>query len=308
MNEYECRINRVIDFVSSHLDEKLPLDQLAKIACFSPYHFHRVFSAMVGETLHDFVQRLRIEKAAALLVTRPTASITEIALDCGFGSSAVFARAFRARFGSSASAFRAENSKGCKTDRKIHQSLRNGGKEGHAAISYLPSPATDSSSLHRRKTMHVEIKQMPAWHVAYVRHLGGYGPGVQEAWAKLMRWAGPRGLFGPQTTMLGISHDNPHITSPSKCRYDACIPAPADLQPEREIGIADIPGGTCAVLRFEGPGEQILAAYNSLYGDWLPQSGYQPADSPCYEMYHGNPESHPQGYFVFDICMLVKPL
>jgi AraC family transcriptional regulator len=304
MNEYEGRINRVIDFISAHLDEKLPLEQLAEVAFFSPYHFHRVFSAMMGETVHDFVQRLRLEKAAALLITRSTASVTEIALDCGFGSSAAFARAFRGRFGATATEWR---SKHCKPDSKISQSFRKSGKDDEAGASYLRSRATRSSSFTRRKTMRVEIKQMPAWHVAYVRHVGGYGPEIQEAWAKLTRWAGPRGLLGPGTTMLGIAHDDPHVTPRGKVRYDACVPVPADVAAEREIGIADIPAGMGAVLRFEGPREEILAAYNALYGEWLPQSGYQPADTPCYEIYNGNPEIRPE-HFVFDICMLVKPL
>jgi len=155
--------------------------------------------------------------------------------------------------------------------------------------------------------LHIEIKQMPSWHVAYVRRVGAYGPGVREAWEKLSRWAGPRGLLGPQTAMLGIGHDNPSITPASQCRYDACVPVPADVKPEREIGIADIPAGTAAVLRFEGPREQIPSAYGALYGEWLPQSGYQPTDTPCYEVYYGNPEIRP-GCMAFDICMLVKPL
>jgi AraC family transcriptional regulator len=298
MNEYEGRINRVVDFISSHLDEKLSLDQLAKIACFSRFHFHRVFTAMVGETVHDFVQRLRLEKAAGLLITRSNATITEIALDCGFGSSAVFARAFRARFGSTATAWRTDRSKRCEPDRKNGQALSNGRKEEGSGASYIPS---------MRKPMNVEIKQMPAWHVAYVRHVGGYGPEVQEAWTKLTRWAGPRGLLGPQTTMLGIAHDDPHVTPRGKVRYDACVPVPADIGPGQEIGIADIPAGTAAVFRFEGAPDQILAAYDALYREWLPQSGYQPADMPCYEIYNGNPEVRP-GHLVFDICMLVKPL
>ncbi len=309
MNEYEGRINRVVDFIGAHLADKLSLEQLARVAAFSPYHFHRVFSALTGETVHELVQRLRLERAAGLLRTRPHASVTEIALDCGFGSSAGFARAFRARFGCTATAWRSACEGPGPADRKIGQALARAGKASEVAITYLPPYATHSASPPHegRKTMHVEIRAMPAWHVAYVRHVGSYGPGVQEAWEKLARWAGPRGLLGPQTTTLGLAHDDPHVTPPGKCRYDACVPVPADTRPEREIGIADIPAGTAAVLRFAGSREQIAAAYDALYGRWLPQSGYQPADTPCYEVYEGNPEVRP-GHLEFDICMLVKPL
>lgn len=305
MNEYEGRINRVIDHVARNLDRRLPLAELAKIASFSPFHFHRLFRAMTGETVHDFVQRLRLEKAAGLLRTRPHASITEVALECGFGSSASFARAFRVHFGCTASDWR---SGGCEPheDRKIRQTLDKVGKARDGAAGYGASTAADDGS-PRSESMNVEIKQMPAFHVAYVRTFGPYGEGVKEAWDRLGRWAGPRGYLGPESVMLGVAHDDPHVTPPAKCRYDACVPVPADVKPEREIGIADVPATTAAVMRFDGPREALPQAYDDLYGRWLPKSGYQPADAPVYELYRGNPEVSP-GRLVFDICLPVRPL
>jgi AraC family transcriptional regulator len=69
--EYVARINRVIDYIESHLDERLSLERLAKVANFSPFHFHRIFGAMVGQTLNQFIARLRAEKAAMQLVSNP---------------------------------------------------------------------------------------------------------------------------------------------------------------------------------------------------------------------------------------------
>ena len=82
--EYTSRINRVIDYIEKNTDKGLSLESLAKVAIFSPFHFHRIFRAMVGETLNQFIQRIRIEKAAAQLIVNPKKSITEIAFDCGF--------------------------------------------------------------------------------------------------------------------------------------------------------------------------------------------------------------------------------
>ena len=101
-SEYVARINRVMDYIESHLAEELSLDVLAKIACFSSFHFHRIFAAMTGETLNHFVRRLRIEKAASQLLANPGKSVTEVALDCGFSGSSVFARVFKESFGMSA--------------------------------------------------------------------------------------------------------------------------------------------------------------------------------------------------------------
>ena len=77
--EYTRRIDRVLDYLREHLDQPSKLEDLAKIACFSKYHFHRVFRAMTGETLNDFTNRLRLEKAARLL-KRTDRNTTEIAL------------------------------------------------------------------------------------------------------------------------------------------------------------------------------------------------------------------------------------
>lgn len=89
--EYAARMNRVVDHIQKHLDDPLDLEQLAAIACFSPFHFHRLFSAWMGETIQAFVQRLRLERAAAELVFDLRKSITAIALDCGFSGSSAFA-------------------------------------------------------------------------------------------------------------------------------------------------------------------------------------------------------------------------
>ena len=104
--EYTARINRVLDHIEAHLDQPLRLRELAAIAHLSPFHFHRVFGAMTGETVSRLVQRLRLEKAAMQLRSLPAKPVTDVALDCGFSGSSAFARAFREGFGTSPSAWR----------------------------------------------------------------------------------------------------------------------------------------------------------------------------------------------------------
>src|SRR5438132_744327 len=96
---YLRRINRVIDYISAHLTDPLPLEKLARLAHFSPFHFHRIFRSLVGEPLHAFVRRLRLEKAVFQLAHGPEATLTDIALRCGFLSSSDFSRAFRQAYG-----------------------------------------------------------------------------------------------------------------------------------------------------------------------------------------------------------------
>ena len=141
--EYMGRINRVIDHIESNLDGNLKLDTLAGVANFSPFHFHRIFSAIVGETLNQFIQRIRLEKAASQLIDNPKKSITEIAFDCGFSGSATFARAFKESFGISASQYRSGerpvDSKIRKTNRKLDQSLGRISKDIEVTVIYSES-------------------------------------------------------------------------------------------------------------------------------------------------------------------------
>ena len=154
--------------------------------------------------------------------------------------------------------------------------------------------------------MDVTITVMPARHLAYVATLEGYTKEhIGGAWERLCGWAGPLGLLDTGES-IGISFDDPDITPKNKCRYYACITIPADCQPPRDISVMDLPAGRHAVARFDGLTSEIQEAYRHLYGTWLPRSGFEPADSPCFEIYHSTPEDDPEGHFVMDICMPIR--
>ncbi|MFW5739590.1 MAG: AraC family transcriptional regulator [Myxococcota bacterium] len=301
--QYVARINRALDYIADNLDGDLSLERIAKEAHFSPYHFHRLFRALVGEPLNGFIRRVRVERAATLLLAHPQRSITEVALDCGFSGSATFARAFRDRFGVSASDFR--ESKIRKTDSKDRQTQSKGGKASEPAARYL----VDINPTHtRRLTMNIEMKELPELHVAYIRHHGPYQE-VGEAFGKLMRWAGAHGLLQrPDVQPLGVYHDNPDITEEDKLRADACVTVPSGTQATGEVGLRTIPGGLFAVAHFEIDKSEFGDAWNQLMGEWLPDSGYEPDDRPCYERYLNDPSTHPEGKFVIEICQPVRPL
>lgn len=306
--QYEGRINRAIDYISGHLDEPLSLEQLAKVAAFSPFHFHRVFSALVGESLGTFIKRMRLERAAARLVSNSSISITEVALDYGYTSPASFARAFKEQFGLSATEWRAARSKDGKANSKDGKA---NSKDGNAAIkerSYLPLYQVHREHEIERRTsaMNIEIKELSARRIAYARAFGPYYESASKAWETICRWAGPRGLFGPNTLMIGLSHDDPSITPPDKLRYDAGVTVGEEIQAERDIGIQLLQGGKYAVAYYEGSAEGFKAAYGEIFGCFMSESGYQPADAPCYEVYYNDPQR--DGIFKMDICVPVKPL
>jgi AraC family transcriptional regulator len=161
--------------------------------------------------------------------------------------------------------------------------------------------------------MNVDVKNLPGYHVAYVRVLDGYqSQKIKPAFQKVLAWAGARDLLGPQTLVLGVSLDNPEVTPADKCRYDACVTVPPATKGEGEIGVYDIAAGKYAVYRVEGDyakiHEQLGKAWDALMGDWFPDSGYQPDDRPCFEIYHETEAQMKAGQYIVDICEPVKPL
>jgi len=318
--EYEKRLNRVLEFIEAHLQDEIRLEKLAEVACFSPFHFHRIFTALVGEPPAEFVRRLRLERAANLLLNNPLPPVTEIALSCGFSSSALFARLFRERFGQSPTEWRARQaaapgreSKKSQTQSKIRKAKSKPKKAVDLLLVYnrRRTQTTRRSRMDDKlKTVKVEVKDVPAMRVAYVKHLKGYedSAGIGNAFQKLFLWAGPRGFLGGDMKVLGMSLDNPDITPRDKCRYYACVEVSAEARPEGEVGIMETHAGRYAVARFKGKSDVFKRAYDFMFGQWLPRSGFQPDDHPCFEMYRGEPESRKEPTFEFDLYLPVKPL
>ena len=269
--EYEKRVNRVIDHIRRHLAEELSLSSLAGVAAFSPFHFHRVFKATTGETLFGFIQRLRIERAAVALTAHPDQSVLEVALDHGFSSAATFARAFRARFGMSATAWRdggaARWSARHRDERNLSKQVRKPGKA---------SRARRPDTLRKRReeeAMSIQVRELPLYHVAYMRYVGPYGPhGIPELWVKFQKWMEARGLASDTAIKLGIGYDDPHITAAEKCRYDACVVVPEDFPSDKWANVVDLPGGKVAVSQFMGGAHEISEAWNQVFSAWLPES------------------------------------
>lgn len=311
--EYERRINRVVDHVQAHLADDLTLERLAAVAAFSPFHFHRVFTAITGETLADFIRRTRLERAAATLVRSPDANVLEIALGYGFSSAATFARAFKAHFGMSATQWRGDSGrkwrevhrgrgKHGKAKRKPGQSERKNRKAAIEPFRHHPATGTEGSA------MRVEVREIPPYRIAYMRHIGPYGTsgGISALWSGLMRWIGSRDLRHPEMLTVGIGHDAPSIVAPDRLRYDAGLVVGDDFKPDRTIDVAELPGGKYAVTLFQGSAAVITAAWDRLYTIWLPGSGYQPEDRPRLELRRGY--DSPADHLRCELCLPIRAL
>ncbi|MBU2711822.1 AraC family transcriptional regulator [Zooshikella harenae] len=300
--EYKRRVCLAMNYISQNLDQELSLEEIAQQASFSMFHFHRIFKAVVGETIAEFTRRIRLEVAANHLLYKPNDSITTIALHYAFSSSQNFSKAFRQHFKMTPSAYR-------KQKRKFGNNPSNKENVLSLKATYAMTPSlSDLPKINRSIEVKAEIKTLPEYHVAYVRKIGPYGPDTcEKAFNELCQWAAPKGLLNTGI-VLGVYWDNPEVTPPEKCRVDACITLPPGATLEDPIATQTLQGGPFAVCHFEVKPDQFQQAWDNAF-TWLVDNGYECGEQPCYEIYYNNASDYPEGKWIFDICipLLVKP-
>ncbi|MBT8397381.1 MAG: AraC family transcriptional regulator [Gemmatimonadetes bacterium] len=312
--EYWARINRAVDYIEDHLGEEMTLRDIASAAFFSPFHFHRIFRSLMGEPVSGFVQRIRLERAALLLRANRQTPVTRVAMDCGYGSPAAFSRAFKTAFGCTPSQWRrgpGETSKDCTAP----------GKEGKETDPHTLYPSEEDGINQKSRTrresmaeemkMDVRVEDLPEQTVAYIRHVGPYQGNselFEGLFGRLFQWAGPRNLLRfPETQILSIYHDDPEVTDDEKLRLSVGITVSPDTQVSGEVGKMTLAEGTYAQARFELDPDGYAAAWEAVYGGWLPESGYQPDDRLAFERYLNSPKEHPEGKHIVEICVPVRP-
>lgn len=265
VESYRKRVLRVQLYIEENIDRELRLEELAAVAGFSPFYFHRLFKAHVGETLADYIRRVRLE-ASSIALKYTELAVLEIALGAGYQTHEAFTRAFGKRFGVSPTQFRSGV-----TPTRNHQ------KE---------TPQLSITSYR------VEIREVPPKTVAFLRHVGPYqdcGPTFQ----KLLGWAAGQGLLGPDSEILGLSHDDPAVTEPSKIRFDCCLTVGSGFEAQGEVLEQRVEGGRYAVLRHQGPYTELAAAYHWFFAVWLPESKEELREICPYEIYLSDPERTP---------------
>ena len=282
---YEAAVVRAVVRISGALDEALDLGDLARGAELSPFHFHRIFRGMLGETPLEMHRRLRLERAASQLLSS-THSVTAIAFDAGYDTHEAFTRAFRDAYGTSPSSFRLLAAEGpsCVRLPRIQLAARSG-------VHFGPSVSPQSINFATGEpSMKVTIEEMPALRVATVSHRGPYNR-IAEAFQRLGGIAGSAGLLRDETMMLAIYYDDPETTPADELRSDAGLTVSDGAQLPAEVIEKRLPAGRYARSTHVGPYSTLGDAWARMMGEWLPNSGHRVGSSPSYEVYRNNPSN-----------------
>lgn len=290
-SEYTQRIDRVIDYLRGNLDRPVKLAELADVACFSEFHFHRIFTAVSGETLNSFTNRLRLEKAARLL-RYSEQSLTDIALDCGFSSSATFSRAFRSGYDTSPSQFRKS---GEIKNSKIRKELFPEDEYG------IPMSAEE-----KRAAFPVRLIDIPERQVAYIRVKNAFDMDkVLAALKKLMEWAKSQNVFS-QGILFGMTVDDPHVTPKHLYRYEVCLASSLPFECMQGMSKLKMPAMRYAAIKVSGDIHKVATAWDYLYRDWLINSAWEPEHAPSLEVFLDKERALDWSHFELELCLPIR--
>jgi AraC family transcriptional regulator len=268
---YYERILRALVHIQQRLDDEISIDDLARVACFSPFHFHRIFTGMTGESVMAHVRRLRLERAAYQLkyTERP---VMDIALDAGYETQESFTRAFKAALGMPPGRYRRRH-------REVPRVAAPSGvhyEPDAAPEGFTPAAVGDIAS-------RVRVCRRDPMRVVFLRHVGPYGE-VGPVWESLMDWCGEHDLLGPDFLAFGLSYDDPAVTEASRLRYDACVSVSDDVEVEPPFALQEVPGGEFAVVLHE-----------------------EPRTDPCMECYLNDPNITPPEDLLTEIWVPLAP-
>ncbi len=273
---YERRILRVLSHIHDNLDGDLSLETLAAVACMSPYHWHRVFYGITGETLANCIRRIRMDRATFLLLQTKD-SVAQIAEQCGYGNVQSFARSFQADYGLTPSKFR-----------KSRMAYRASDAPRH------PAP----------KAFEIEVQTRPGLRLVAESHRGDYqflGRTVAQLHARLA--LREIDLVIEEAISVAVLHDDPFLVNEPDLRsHCGFIISEETVLPEdfSEIRVA---AGRCAVLHFQGPYVGLFEAYRYLYGHWLPNNGFELSDAPIYALILDDPRETAPNDLRTSICL-----
>ncbi|MBW3524271.1 GyrI-like domain-containing protein [Chryseobacterium sp. NKUCC03_KSP] len=291
---------KIIQYIDNNLDTELSLEIVSEIGAYSPFHFHRIFKLIIGETLQNYIFRKRIEKSAFYLSLRKSLSIKDIYLNVGFSSHSDFNKSFKKYYGRSPSEFRKITPEKFHTISQIH---RKNGQVDTVFDQYI----CNIENLLNWSTMNLKIKvtDLPEMNLVSVMSLGIAN--VESSFNVLIDWAKEKQLFPREDLkMISVYHDSFKVTSADKVRIHACMLLDKPLEKQDgEIFPETLEAGKFII----GSGELTLAEFEQSWVSlflWMKENGYTTRKAFPFEIYHSNFKEHPEGKMVVDFCIPIN--
>jgi len=286
---YESRVNRAIALIDRQIDQDLSIERLADEACLSPFHFHRIFSALTGESVHAMTTRMRMQRALALTQRGQRPQWKAVAAAVGYRSQDVFSRAFKRHFGCTPSEFDLEQWWRSRPDRDAVLEV--------SRYFLRPAPALPDD-------FQVVIGTRPAASLVVSRATGAYvDPSLLvAAYERLVEAARSLGIAMPGR-LCGASQDDPELVPLSRCRYDFTLEVPQGTKPPKGLHASRRAEGRWAMTHLTGDLHAVDRAWNLLFKRWLPASGLNLRDAPAEEIYQQTPNEI--GWERFDLTLAI---
>ncbi len=271
-------IDRSMDYMIQHFDEDISVKDVAEHFHFSEFYFCRCFKAATGESVYEFMKRLKMDQSAVDIKLVKDRSITDIGLDYGYSSSN-YSAAFKKHHNVSPAEFR--------------KSTEVTGMSNPFYPEGLSGFDTFDGYAGR-----IKIRELEDFAVIYERVIGNYID-LKEKWPQFLDKY--RKYIKADTLFMERFYDDPAIAKLDSCIYDICMTADASCAPEN---LTTIKGGKFAVYRYEGKIQDIFCSVQGVFSVWLPASDYimeKRYGLNIYQKIDGNSES-----VIMDLCIPVK--
>lgn len=252
-------IQKVTTYINDHLFDDLNMDVLISMGGLSKHHFRRVFKSITGENIASYIQRLRIEQIAHLLIST-NYTLGQIIQQTAYQSKFSLSKAFKKHFGISTSEYR-----------KKYKREDKGGD-----ISLNPE-------IKRLNDIYIICLEVGDTY----RNRNKY----KFKWNRLSQYAQQNDLSGSYYgRFMSISLDDPLITSASQCRFYLGVTVWENIEPMKRSISMKIPNGKYAIFKHKGSYASLHKLYKAIYEEWLPYSKYRLKSTLSFEIYLNDPK------------------
>lgn len=272
--QYELII-KVQEYINCHLFDDLDSDRLSQVAGISKFHFRRLFKAVCGDSLGNYIFRLRLEFIAFKLISTDI-SVPELLGQINYQNKHTLSRAFKSYFNCSIPEFRKKHSNGC--------------PEGKNPVR-----------------VELSIEKVPKMRIAYLKleRTNNISHSFSLLWKQVLQFSENYELLSKGCKYVSLTLDYPLITLEEHSRFMIGVTLPQSFEVPKGFGIYEIPSGEFAIFRFKGLYHELNRAYRHIYLDWLPTSDYILREPFTFETYINTPEKTPASELITDIYIPV---